>query len=77
MRIGKEMTKHSKSQLNKINGKANANLDGSAATDGKQQEPAAVNGINAESLNEFYAAISTDLNYTPPLSLSKHRCKPH
>ena len=29
--------------------------------------PAAVDGINAESLNDHYAAISADLNYTPPL----------
>ena len=34
---------------------------------GRRQEARVVAGITAESLNEHYAAISTDANYTPPL----------
>ena len=34
---------------------------------GRRQEAGVVAGITAESLNEHYAAISTDANYTPPL----------
>jgi len=34
---------------------------------GRRQEAGVVAGITAESLNEHYAAISTDTNYTPPL----------
>ena len=32
----------------------------------KQDEGAAVDGVTAESLNDHYAAISTDHSYTPP-----------
>ena len=34
---------------------------------GRRQEAGVVAGITAESLNEHYAAISTDANYMPPL----------
>ena len=62
--IGKDMARHSKSHLNMIDGKANAKDMWTAVRQltGRKQEPAAVDGINAELLNDHYAAISTDIN---------------
>ena len=62
--------------LLKINGEANAKEMWMAVRQltVKLQEPAVVDGIHAESLNEYYAAISMDLNYTPPLG--KHPVNP-
>jgi len=70
VRIGKDITRHTKSQLNKIDGKTNSKDMWTAVRQltGRQQEPAAIDGINAQSLNDHYAAISTDDRYTPPLS---------
>jgi len=33
---------------------------------GRHHEPADIEGVTAESLNDHYAAISTDLCYTSP-----------
>jgi len=35
---------------------------------GKHHDAEAIDGVNAESLNDQFAAISSDLSYTPPLS---------
>jgi hypothetical protein len=68
-RIGKEMTRHGKTRLSKIGGKTDAKDMWAAVRQltGRQQEAATVDGITAESLNDHYAAISTDPDYTPPL----------
>ena len=34
---------------------------------GRQQDTAGVDGITAESLNDYYAAISTDSDYNSPV----------
>jgi len=57
-RIGKEITRRCKKRLGKIDGKTDAK-DMWAAV--RQQEAAIVDGISAESLNNHYVAISTDM----------------
>ena len=67
-RIGKEITRRCKSQLSKIDGRADAKeiwktvkqLTG-------RRRGTAVKGITAESLNSHYADISTDSSYTSPM----------
>ena len=53
----------------RINGKTDAKKMWAAVRQltGRRQEARVVAGITAESLNEHYAAISTDANYMPPL----------
>jgi hypothetical protein len=69
-RIGKDMKRHSKTQFSKIDSKANVKDMWAAVRKltGRHQEPAVVEGVTAESLNDHYAAISTDHNYAPPLA---------
>ena len=68
VRIGKDMSRHGKTRLCKIGGKADSKDLWAAVRQltGRQQVTAAVDGITAESLNDHYAAISTDHNYTAP-----------
>jgi len=68
-RIGKDMARRSKARLNRINGRTDAKQMWTAVRQltGRRQEAGDVAGITADSLNEHYAAISTDANYTPPL----------
>ena len=67
--IGKDMTQRCKTRLCRISTKTDAKDLWAAVrqlTD-RRQEAGDVAGITAESLNEHYAAISTDSSYTPPL----------
>ena len=68
-RIGKDIARRGKARLSRINGKTDAKEMWAAVRQltGRRQEAGIVAGITAESLNEHYAAISTDANYTPPL----------
>jgi hypothetical protein len=67
-RIGKDVMRHNKSQFNKIDSKVNIKDMWAAVRKltGRHQEPADVEGGTAESLNDRYAAISTDHSYTSP-----------
>jgi len=68
-RIRKDMTRHSKARLSKIDGRTDGKDMWAAVKKltGRQYEAPAVDGITAESLNSHYAAISTDSSYMPPL----------
>lgn len=68
-RIGKEQTRHSKTQLSGAGGKTDAKDIWKAYRQlvGRRQEAGAVEGVDAESLNRHYASISTDIKYTVPL----------
>jgi len=67
--IGKDMTQRCKTHLCRISTKTDAKDLWAAVRQltGRRQEAGDVAGITAESLNEHYAAISTDSSYTPPL----------
>ena len=69
VRIGKDMTQHGKTRLCKIGGKVDAKEMWAAVRQltGRQQRAGPIDGITAESLNNHYAAISTDLNYSSPI----------
>ena len=69
MRIGKDMTQHGKTRLCKIGGKVDAKEMWAAVRQltGRQQRVGPIDGITAESLNNHYAAISTDLIYSSPI----------
>ena len=66
--IGKDILRHTKTRLSKVGAKANAKDMWTAVRrlTGRQQETAVIDEVTAESLNDHYATISTDLSYTPP-----------
>jgi len=66
-RIGKDITKHSKARLSHINPKTAAKDMWSAVRQltGRKVDTPSVPGVTAVSLNNHYAAISTDHNYQP------------
>ena len=70
--IGKDIMRHNKHRFDKINEKTNAKDMWAAVRrlTGRQQKAGVVDGIDAESLNGHYAAISTDVSYTKPLHKS-------
>jgi len=67
-RICKEITWRCKKRLGNIDGKTDAKEMWAAMRQltGRQQKAAIVDGITAESLNDHYAAVSTDRNYVIP-----------
>jgi hypothetical protein len=69
VRIRKEMMRNSRMRLCKIGGRADAKdmWEAVRRITGRQQGIAAVDGITAESLNDYYAANSTDPDYKPPI----------
>jgi len=68
-RIGKLITKRSKSRLTRISHRTDVKDMWAAVRQvtGRCQDTAAVDGVSAESLNAHYANISTDANYQAPL----------
>ena len=68
VRIGKDITQHGKIRLCKIGGKVNAKDMWAAVRQltGRQQRTGPIDGITAESLNDHFAAISSDSNYNSP-----------
>ena len=69
-RIGSDITSQCKGRLSKYGAKMDAKTmwDAVRKLTGRQQEFPDIDSINAESLNNHYATISTDLNYTAPVS---------
>jgi len=69
-RIGKDISRHSRSHLKTINGKTDAKDMWTAVRQltGRQQDTGPIAGITAESLNSHYATISTDSHYMPPIN---------
>jgi hypothetical protein len=67
-RIHKDITRRGRNRLNKIDGRADAKQMWAAVRQltGRRQQTASVAGVTAESLNNHYAAISTDPSYTQP-----------
>jgi len=67
-RIGKTIIKHNKTRLSRLNPRTRTKEIWAAVRQltGRRQEVSKVDGVNAESLNEHYARISTDANYTAP-----------
>ena len=67
-RIGKDITRHGKSRLGKMNGKTKSKDLWAAVRQvtGRRQTATAIDGITAESLNDHYSAISTDDTYISP-----------
>ena len=62
------MTRRGRTRLSKIDGRTDAKQMWAAVRQltGRRQQTAAVAGVTAESLNNHYAAISTDANYILP-----------
>jgi len=62
-RIGKEQTRHSKTQLSGAGAKTDAKDIWKAYRQlvERRQEAGAMEGVDAESLNRHYASISTDI----------------
>jgi len=69
--IWKDMAKHSKSQFSKIDSKIKDMWAAVRKLTGRHQIPADIEGVPAQSINDHYAAISTDPCYT-----SAHRKDP-
>jgi len=69
VRIGKEITQLGKTRLCKIGGKVDAKDMWTAVRrlTGRQQRTGPIDGITADSLNDHYAAISSDPNYSSPI----------
>ena len=67
-RIGKDIKRRSKTRLMKIDGKTGAKDMWTAVRQltGRQHQQPVVDGVTAESLNDHYAAISTDSTYSQP-----------
>lgn len=67
-RVGKEITKHNRTRLQKYNGRADAKDMWAAVRQltGRHQAPLIPNGIDADCLNRHYANISTDKEYVQP-----------
>ena len=65
-RIGKEITRRNKGRLTAISRKSSKDLWATVRqlTGRKHDDSVAVDGITAESLNDHYAAISSDHGYT-------------
>ena len=65
-RIGKEITRRNKGRLTAVNSKSSKDLWATVRqlTGRQQDERTAVDGVTAESLNDYYAAISSDDNYS-------------
>src|SRR5664279_916656 len=64
------MARHIKTRLRKIGGKNYVKdmwAEVRRLTGRQHQQSAFVEGITVESLNDHYAAISTDIGYTPPI----------
>ena len=75
-RIRKEILKGNRSRLQKYNGHVDAKEMWAAVRQltGRHQQPVTVDSIDANSLNEHYANISTDRAYTlPPLKLTANQ----
>jgi len=68
LRIGKDLTRHARTSLSNVGAEKNANDMWAAVrkSTGRQQESSVADGISAESLNDHYAAISTDHSYSTP-----------
>ena len=67
-RIGKEIKQRNKVRLNHIDGKRYVKALWTAVNQlvGRKQETTKVDGITAETLNSYYAAVSTDKEYSSP-----------
>ena len=67
-RIGKDIVRHNRSRLSKLQGKADVKDVWAAVRQltGRDRHQAVVDGVDAHSLNAHYASISTDHQYTPP-----------
>jgi len=65
VRIGKDMMQHGKTRLCKIGGKIDAKDLWAAVRQmtSRQHRTGPIDGITAESLNDHYAALSSDRNY--------------
>jgi len=76
-RIGKDIKRRSKTRLKKIDGKTGAKDMWTAVRQltGRQHQQPVVDGVTAESLNDHYAAISTDS--TPQATRQLHRASIH
>jgi len=61
-RIGKTIIKHNKTRLSRLNPRTRTKEIWAAVRQltGRRQEVSKVDGVNADSLNEHYARISTD-----------------
>jgi hypothetical protein len=68
-RIGKDITRRSKNCFRNINGKTDAKDMWAAVRKltGRQQEVGDIADVTAETLNNHYATVSTDSNYTHPV----------
>jgi len=75
-RIGSDITSQCKGHLSKNGGKMDVKKiwDAVRKLTGRQQEFPDIDSINAESLNNHYATISTDLTYTAPSSKQSAVC---
>jgi hypothetical protein len=72
-RVGKEITKHNRTRLQKYNGQVDAKDMWAAVRQltGRQQQSAIPDNIDADRLNRHYANISTDRAYVqPPVKLT-------
>ena len=72
-RIGKDVVRHNRSRLSKLQGKADVKDVWAAVRQmtGRDRHEAVIDGVDAHSLNVHYASISTDHQYTsPPHKLS-------
>ena len=69
LRIGKDISNHGKARLCKIGGRADAKDMWTAVRHltGRQRETGEIAGVTAETLNDYYAVVSTDSNYCPPV----------
>jgi len=67
-RIGKDIERHNRSRLSKLQGKADVKDVWAAVRQltGRDRRQVAVDGVDAHSLNAHYASISTDHQYIPP-----------
>ena len=77
VRIGKDIASRNITRLSHIDSKVNAKDMWAAYRQltGRKQQVNVVDGITAESLNQHYAAISTDTSYQPPPC--KHTAAPN
>ena len=68
VRIGKDIARRSKTRLSQTDSQTGAKDVWAAYRQltGRKQKTTGVDGITAESLNQHYADISTDVSYQPP-----------
>ena len=64
--IGRDITRQSKRQLEKIGSNTNELWKAVRQLTGRQREPVVCPGITADSLNRHYASVSNDANYEQP-----------